>query len=164
MLQLVEEFAVTESKQEFIPVGCVPPTAVAIQGGLHQAPPRGSTSQTNHPPGGSTPLGRKHPLLWTAWQTGVKILPCPKLHLRVVTMCLPSHTSIYSNLILFNESKYISHFPWLFVQIIEKSKRLVTMSASLHSQTGSPCLTGHDKHKSLPHRYLMHFSDIYTII
>ena len=27
-------------KQECIPVGCVPPAAVAVRGGLHQAPPR----------------------------------------------------------------------------------------------------------------------------
>ena len=29
-----------------------------------------------------------NPPLWTEWQTGAKILPCPKLRLRVVTMDL----------------------------------------------------------------------------
>ena len=43
-------------KQECIPVGCVPPAAVAIQGGLHQAPPG-----TRHPPGPGTP-GTRPPL------------------------------------------------------------------------------------------------------
>ena len=37
-------------KQECIPVGCVPPAAVAIPGGLHQAPPG-----TRYPPGADPP-------------------------------------------------------------------------------------------------------------
>ena len=46
------------SKQECIPVGCVPPAAVAVPGGLHQAPSR---DQAPHP-GADTPLpGTRHP-------------------------------------------------------------------------------------------------------
>ena len=36
-------------QQEFIPVGCVPPTAVAVGGCLHQAPPRADPPGTRHP-------------------------------------------------------------------------------------------------------------------
>ena len=53
-------------KQECIPVGCVPPAAVAVRGGLHQAPP-----------GPGTPPGSRPPSLWTESQTPVKISPCP---------------------------------------------------------------------------------------
>ena len=56
--------------QECIPVGCVPPAAVAVRGGLHQTPPPGS----------------RPPSLWTESQTGVKILPCPKLRLWAVNI------------------------------------------------------------------------------
>ena len=41
-----------------------------------QTPPR----QPHMPPPGAT----THAPLWTEWQTGVKILPCPKLPLRAV--------------------------------------------------------------------------------
>ena len=44
------------NKQECIPVGCVVPTAVAVQGGLHQAPPG-----SRHPPGPGSPPGSRHP-------------------------------------------------------------------------------------------------------
>ena len=52
-----------------------------------------------------------------------------------------THTSIYSNLILFYDSKYVTHS----IESLHKlqGKRLVTMSVSLHTQTGSPFLTGH---------------------
>ena len=40
----------TKTKQECIPIGCVPPAAVAVTGGLHTPPPRADT-----PPAG-TPL------------------------------------------------------------------------------------------------------------
>ena len=59
-------------KQECMPVGCVPPAAVAVRGGLHQAPPR-----IRHPPGDQAlPTVDRH--------TPVNILPCPKLRLRAV--------------------------------------------------------------------------------
>ena len=48
------------------------PAAVAVPGGLHQAPP---PPQDQTLPGAGTPP-------WTEWQTGVKILPCPKPRLR----------------------------------------------------------------------------------
>ena len=32
-------------------------------------------------------LGYQTPPLWTEWQTGAKILPCPKLRLRAVNIC-----------------------------------------------------------------------------
>ena len=56
-------FPRTVKKQECIPVGCVPPTALAIRGGLHQTPPpprAGTTWDPAHPPGRSPlnfPLG-----------------------------------------------------------------------------------------------------------
>ena len=49
--------------------------------------------------------------------------------------------SFYSNLILFTNSRYELHFIDSLYKLQILSKRLVTMSASLHSQTGSPCLT-----------------------
>ena len=50
-------------KQECIPVGCVPPTAVAIPGGLHHAPPRSRhpSPQSRHPPGSRNPQTRHPP-------------------------------------------------------------------------------------------------------
>ena len=46
---------------------------------LDQAPaPLDQTPRTRHPP------DQPPPPLWTEWQTGVKILPCPKLRLRAV--------------------------------------------------------------------------------
>ena len=51
-------------EQECIPVGCVPPAAVAIPGGLHQ------------PPREQTPPEQTSPLL-TESQTPVKTLPYP---------------------------------------------------------------------------------------
>ena len=56
------------------------------------------------------------------------------------TTCLHSHISIYSNLILFNNSQNI--YVTLnnsFSNIIIPSQRLVTMSASLHTQTVLHC-------------------------
>ena len=51
-----------QSKQECIPIGCVPPTAVAITGGLYspweQAPPR-----SRHPPGSRHPQ-EQTPVPW----------------------------------------------------------------------------------------------------
>ena len=49
-----------------------------------------------------------------------------------------THTSIYSNLILFNDSKYISHS----IDPLSKlqCKRLVTTWVSLHTQTRLHCL------------------------
>ena len=58
-------------EQEYIPVGCIPPTVVAIWGALQEALP---------------PPGTRHTPLWTEWQTGVKILPCPKVRLRAVNI------------------------------------------------------------------------------
>ena len=83
-------------KQECIPVGYVPPAAVAIGGGgvsLHQAPPpdqdplpgtryhplRDQTPQEQAPPGTRHP-----PRGQNSWHTLLKILPCPKLRLRTV--------------------------------------------------------------------------------
>ena len=67
---------------------CTPPRSNHIC----PTPPRATT----HPPGATThaPPGSNHacppgattyaPPLWTEWQTGVKILRCPKLRLRAV--------------------------------------------------------------------------------
>ena len=96
-------------RQECIPVGCIPPAAVAVRGGLHQAHPREQTPRSR-PPRPATLWEQAPPWdsthtpscckacwdttcdacwdstpLWTEWQTRVKILPCPKLRLRAVT-------------------------------------------------------------------------------
>ena len=82
-------------KHECIPVGCVPPAAVAVRGvspgtPRDQTPPR--TRQTPpdqahnpHPPEQAHSPEPGTPL-WTEWQTGVNILPYPKLRLRAVNM------------------------------------------------------------------------------
>ena len=44
-----QDFCRKLHEQECIPVGCIPPAAVAIWGGLHQAPPRTDTPQSRHP-------------------------------------------------------------------------------------------------------------------
>ena len=52
---------ITKYEQECIPVACIPPAAVAIPRGLHQAPP-GSRHppRTRHPPN-QAPSGTRHP-------------------------------------------------------------------------------------------------------
>ena len=75
-------------RQECIPVGCVPPAAVAVGGGLHQAPtPPGTRpphpQDQTPPPGPDTPQTRPPPV---DRHTPVNILPCPKLRLRAVKM------------------------------------------------------------------------------
>ena len=66
-------------KQECIPVGCAPPTAVTVGGGSppgtpprdqvpppdqappwDQAPPDQTPTQSRHPPGAGTPCGQTH--------------------------------------------------------------------------------------------------------
>ena len=90
-------------KQECIPVGCVPPAAVAVRGGLNQAPPQTRHPKpgthleqappgTRPPPGPGTPPDQapprtrhpqtRHPPVDR--HTPVNILPCPKLRLRAV--------------------------------------------------------------------------------
>ena len=77
-------------KQECIPVGCVPPAccpylpACTAPGGV---PARGCTCPGGYLPGGCTCLGGTcpgTPLEQNSWHTLLKILPCPKLRLRVV--------------------------------------------------------------------------------
>ena len=118
-------------RQEYIPVGCVLPAAVAVcwAGGRClpqcmleyppgvglETPPRCGPGDAPwvwawRPPPGQTPqlppwvwawrparhagippamhAGIPHPPLWIEWQTGAKILPCPKLRLRVVKMSI----------------------------------------------------------------------------
>ena len=61
------------------PGGGVPAWGVYLPGGV---PARGCTCQGEGTcPGGTCP---GTPPLWTEWQTGAKILPCPKLRLRAV--------------------------------------------------------------------------------
>ena len=43
------------NEQECIPVGCVPPAAVAIPGGLHQTLPGSRSLLDQTPPGADTP-------------------------------------------------------------------------------------------------------------
>ena len=84
-------------KQECIPVGCIPPTAVAITGGSphppppweqappprEQAPPQEQGPRSRHPPGPDPPTCGQN-----SWHTLLKILPCPKLRLRAVNIWL----------------------------------------------------------------------------
>ena len=85
--------------QECIPVGCVPPAAVAVPGGLHQAPPgsrhppgpgpsdRHNPPREQKPPRDQAPPGTRHSPeadppdqalpLWKESQTPVETLPCP---------------------------------------------------------------------------------------
>ena len=54
------------TQQECIPVGCVPPAAVAVPGGLHQAPPDQTPPdqappKEQAPPGPGTPVGPDPP-------------------------------------------------------------------------------------------------------
>ena len=101
--------------QECMPVGCIPPACcpyllacTARRGGVYLVPgegvpgpgavpgPGGCTwSRGGVPgPGGGVYLPRYSPRLWTEWQTGVKILPCPKLCLRAVK----KNTNVYQKL------------------------------------------------------------------
>ena len=57
------------------------------------------------------------------------------------TTCLHSYISIYSNLILFADSKHVLHFLDTMFKLQIQSKRLVTTSVSLCTQTGLHCLT-----------------------
>ena len=78
--------------QDCIPVGCVPPArwpylpACSAVGGCMvpggcMAPVGGALSRrwvvSQH-------ALKQTPPLWTEWQTGVKILPCPRLRLRAI--------------------------------------------------------------------------------
>ena len=57
-------------EQECIPVGCVPPAAVAIRaapgtpppGTRHPSPPRSRAPQSRHPPPGAAPLDQTSPV------------------------------------------------------------------------------------------------------
>ena len=87
-------------KQECIPVGCVPPAAVAVRGVStmqssplpparpphNQAVPRDRAPPGTRPPGPGTPLGPDTPPVDR--HTPVNILPCPKLRLRPVIIIL----------------------------------------------------------------------------
>ena len=63
-------------KQACIPVGCVPPACCPYLPAC--------TALGGYLLPGGVYLPRYFPPLWTEWQTGVKILPCPKLRLRAV--------------------------------------------------------------------------------
>ena len=95
-------------KQECIPVGYIPPTAVAVGRGAPPGTPQGADppDQAPPPPGADPPgpgtprpgtpcckvcWDSTHPPLWTEWQTGVKILACPKLRFRAVINCFSYH-------------------------------------------------------------------------
>ena len=74
---------------------CTPATTHTHPATMHapQQPctPSNHTHPSNHacPPRATTCAPRQpHTPLWTEWQTGVKILPCPKLRLRAVIMSL----------------------------------------------------------------------------
>ena len=93
-------------KQECIPVGCVPPAAVVIPGGLHQAPPgadpQSRPPQEQAPPweqapqsryqlGAGTPLGADPPWRSAAMHAGIP----PAMHAgiappvdRILDTCL----------------------------------------------------------------------------
>ena len=74
-------------------------------------PPGADTPPKEDPPRADTPLGEdtpsweqtpprsRSPLLWTEWQTGVKILPCPKLRLRAVKIFIIGRIAETCNLL-----------------------------------------------------------------
>ena len=68
------------------PLPCTPSLSPCMPPGMHtpqEQPCMPPPEQPHtHPPGSN----HARPLLWTEWQTGVKILPCPKLRLRAVNM------------------------------------------------------------------------------
>ena len=70
----------SNTKQECIPVGCVPPAAVAV-GGSPPAPPD-QAPQEQAPPWDQAPHSGPDPPVDR--HTPVNILPCPKLRLRAV--------------------------------------------------------------------------------
>ena len=80
-----------QSKQECIPVGYVPPAAVAVRGSPPCTPPPGTMHppRTMYLPGPCTPSvpcpPRYHAHPPVDRHTPVNILPCPKLRLRAVT-------------------------------------------------------------------------------
>ena len=74
--------------QECIPVGCVPPAAVAVRGGLHQAPPR---EYTAYPPcckasWDSTPPAARHAGIPPAMHAGIPA-PSPPPVNRMTNRC-----------------------------------------------------------------------------
>ena len=82
-------------KQECIPVGCVLPTAAAT----------GVVSPPGTPPDQAPPRTRCYPL-WTEWQTGVNILPCPKLRFWAVNITLPQISFVGGNKKAFQQDAY----------------------------------------------------------
>ena len=69
-------------EQECIPVGCVPPAAVAVPGGLHQEP-----SPDQAPPWEQTPLHQTPP--WTRHPLGTRHLPVNRMTDRCKNITLP---------------------------------------------------------------------------
>ena len=80
-------------------------------GCLHQAPPGSrhpSGPGTPNPPGADTPQNQSPPREQNSWHTPMKILPCPKLRLRVV--------KIYG--ILLSKSTQMVQFDLLFYILV----------------------------------------------
>ena len=77
-------------EQECIPVGCVPPTAVAVGGGLHHAPPREQTTPDQAPPQTGTPREQTPPRSRHSPVNRItdtcKNITFPQLRLRAVMM------------------------------------------------------------------------------
>ena len=71
--------------------------------------------------------------------------------------CLHSHIFIYSNLILFNDSKICITFP-LTLCTIHKYKTGDDVSEFMHSNGITLCYDSSLKHKSLIPKYSIHFS------
>ena len=88
-----------KTQQECIPVGCVPPAHWPYLVVSYAHPPHIHASPGNHTGPPTTMHAPRQPRMppsnhasppattppRTEWQTGVKILPCPKLRLRAVT-------------------------------------------------------------------------------
>ena len=74
-----------------------------------------------------------------------------------------THASIYSNLILINDSNYSKYVLHSIDPLYELESRLVTLSSSLCTQTGIRCLIIHVLNiKSQLLKYLIHFSHFCT--
>ena len=84
--------------------------------------PVGTLTEGVYLPGGCTCLGVVPargvpaqvlpPPLWTEWQTGAKILPCPKLRLRAVKTSVHSHScfKVFLKLFQFSGSSTCGNF------------------------------------------------------
>ena len=99
-------------------MACMPPWP-CMPPGMHTPPPPCT------PP--SHPTGHACPLLWTEWQTGVKILPYPKLRLLAVTIIT---TRLNRYFFLLSEPNSAHTYKWKLLAHPERhSTKIFTLIA-----------------------------------